>query len=287
MNRCTRRIGVMLWVAIGTGPSPASFAAAPFKRFDRLSEDFGHARELLRVPGLAATVVQDGRVVWHQEFGMADRLKLSSLARRQLEGDLKIAKALAHLHIGQMPRATAGVSKAVESSVDVLARAVGRALIESDYGKCGTCNRGAASEAATRALFSCHLLPAEQSERSCNRALRADRWDSAAVGTLVNVPGVGRIRKMVSRSRSTARQGLSGASRRPRLQSGRSTRYRQGLVEATQGWLTSRPPRSHSSPATVTVASVKKFQRQRPPTTFPPSSVLSPSERRTTPAPYP
>ncbi len=62
----------MLWVAIGTGPSPASFAAAPFKRFDRLSEDFGHARELLRVPGLAATVVEDGRVVWHQEFGMAD-----------------------------------------------------------------------------------------------------------------------------------------------------------------------------------------------------------------------
>src|SRR5258707_2496003 len=72
MNRCTRRIGVMLWVAIGSGPSPASFAAASFKRFDRLSEDFGHARELLRVPGLAATVVEDGRVVWHQEFGMAD-----------------------------------------------------------------------------------------------------------------------------------------------------------------------------------------------------------------------
>src|SRR5260370_27100406 len=79
MNRCTRRIGVMLWVAIGTGPSPASFAAAPFKRFDRLSEDFGHARELLRVPGLAATVVEDGRVVWHQEFGMADLERRASV----------------------------------------------------------------------------------------------------------------------------------------------------------------------------------------------------------------
>src|SRR5260370_4195573 len=101
--------------------------------------------------------------------------------------------------------------KAAESSVDVLARAVGRALIESDYGKCGTCNRGAASEAATRALFSCHLLPAEQSERSCNRALRADRWDSAAVGTLVNVPGVGRIRKIVSLSCSTHHTHLSAA----------------------------------------------------------------------------
>jgi hypothetical protein len=36
---------------------------------------------------------------------------------------------------------------------------------------------------------------------------------------------------------------------------------------------------------TVTVKSVKKFQRTYPPVTVPPSSVLSPSDKRTTPAP--
>jgi CubicO group peptidase (beta-lactamase class C family) len=65
MSRCTRRIGVLLWVAIGMGPSSTSFAAAPPKWFERLSEDFGQTGELLQVPGLAAAVVQDGRLVWH------------------------------------------------------------------------------------------------------------------------------------------------------------------------------------------------------------------------------
>src|SRR5205809_2496658 len=50
-------------------------------------------------------------------------------------------------------------------------------------------------------------------------------------------------------------------------------------------YITSLPPRTHVVPPTVTVRSVKKFQRTYPPVTMPPSSVLSPSDRRTTPAP--
>ena len=48
---------------------------------------------------------------------------------------------------------------------------------------------------------------------------------------------------------------------------------------------TRRPSSTQVSPSTVTVASTKKFQRTYPPPTVPPSSVLSPSESRTTPAP--
>ena len=48
---------------------------------------------------------------------------------------------------------------------------------------------------------------------------------------------------------------------------------------------TSLPSSTQTSSPTVTVASVKKFQRSHPPPTAPPSSVLSPSESRTTPSP--
>lgn len=46
-----------------------------------------------------------------------------------------------------------------------------------------------------------------------------------------------------------------------------------------------RPPRTHAVDPTVTVRSVKKFQRTYPPVTAPPSSELSPSDSRTTPDP--
>src|SRR5512138_2297937 len=48
---------------------------------------------------------------------------------------------------------------------------------------------------------------------------------------------------------------------------------------------TSLPPCTHTVCPMATVASVKKFHRTYPPPTAPPSSVLSPSERRITPAP--
>src|SRR5262249_5636428 len=43
----------------------------------------------------------------------------------------------------------------------------------------------------------------------------------------------------------------------------------------------------HAVPPIVSVRSVKKSQRTWPPLTLPPSSVLSPSDSRTTPVPYP
>lgn len=51
------------------------------------------------------------------------------------------------------------------------------------------------------------------------------------------------------------------------------------------GQRTSLPPSTQVAFPTVTVASVKKFHLTYPPPTAPPSSVLSPRLKRTTPAP--
>jgi len=42
-------------------------------RFERLSSDFERTRELLRDPGLAAAIVENGRVVWRRSELEAQR----------------------------------------------------------------------------------------------------------------------------------------------------------------------------------------------------------------------
>jgi CubicO group peptidase (beta-lactamase class C family) len=58
-----------IWIGLLT----VNAGAAPQSpRFARLSQDILRTRDLLRVPGLAAAVVEDGRIVWHRDLGFSD-----------------------------------------------------------------------------------------------------------------------------------------------------------------------------------------------------------------------
>lgn len=41
-------------------------------RFEKFSKDLSDARNTLHVPGIAAAIVENGRIVWQQSFGLAD-----------------------------------------------------------------------------------------------------------------------------------------------------------------------------------------------------------------------
>jgi len=73
MSALSRCLGPLLLLGLGTGvPVSAAAAVTPSSRFEPLSSDFERTRELLRVPGLAAAIVENGRVVWRRDIGLAD-----------------------------------------------------------------------------------------------------------------------------------------------------------------------------------------------------------------------
>src|SRR5277367_105771 len=74
--RSVRRLSRLLLIFVSS-LSAVAWSQGPQKLqpssgFQIFSRDLDGDRNLLRIPGMAAAIVEDGRIVWRRDFGLAD-----------------------------------------------------------------------------------------------------------------------------------------------------------------------------------------------------------------------
>lgn len=89
-------------VAFAQGASRSAQSAPSSPEFASFAADLDHIRTELRVPGLSAAIVGDGKIVWRQDFGEADSDRHAPITDATLFPIASISKTMAAVVVMQL-----------------------------------------------------------------------------------------------------------------------------------------------------------------------------------------
>jgi CubicO group peptidase (beta-lactamase class C family) len=82
--------------------SPLAQSAVPSSEFQQFAADLDRIRAELRVPGLSAGIVRDGKIIWRQNFGEADAASHAPITDDTLFPIASVSKTMASVIIMQL-----------------------------------------------------------------------------------------------------------------------------------------------------------------------------------------